>query len=596
MNYGFFDIVTLLGALGLFLYGMKLMSDSLMLLAGGRMRSLIAKATANRVFALITGFLTTAAIQSSSATTLMVVSFVNANLLTLTEAVGVIMGANIGTTVTAWLISLLGFKVQMGAITLPLVGLGFAMTLSKKRKLKNWGMFLIGFSILFIGLQFLKDSVPDISAHPETLQFLQEYTSKGYLSILLFLVIGTLLTLIVQSSSATMAITILMCYEGWIPFDMAAAMVLGENIGTTITANMAAFVANYNAKRAARAHLIFNLFGVVWILLLFFPFIGMIANLVENLEGSSPFQTTVVIPVALSLFHSAFNLCNTFLLIWFVPLIVKIVEKMVSKERETVKDIDVAVYLDKTALKFPVTAINALEKESIRLVENAAYKVMAHGLWVHRSDLETNHTMNHILQNSGAIEIDIDDTFNRKVKSIYASIIEFATQLQSKHQLSPEEVEQVRNILTADRLLVQAIKRVKPLQQNLQRYMHSENPVIRREYDYLRRRILKLMRQIKRIAHSEDLNERLAIIRRHRAKAKRLDVRLSKRLDNLLIENQITPEMETALLNDTHNAERITKNLADVALLLYQPKDKIGEVVSARAMNGKNNNSVAALG
>lgn len=584
MTYGVFDVLTLLGSLGLFLYGMKVMSDSLMKLAGGKMREILAKATANRFFAVSTGFFITAAIQSSSATTLMVVSFVNANLLTLSEAVGVIMGANIGTTVTAWLISLLGFKVKISALALPLVGFGFLLSLSKKSKTRYWGKFLIGFSILFIGLQFLKDAVPDISAYPETLQFLKDYTSKGYLSILLFLAIGTLLTLIVQSSSATMAITILMCHEGWIPFDMAAAMILGENIGTTVTANMAAFVANFQAKRAARAHLIFNLLGVLWLLLLFFPFIEMVAAAVEHIEGVSPLTHTIAIPVALSLFHTSFNICNSFVLIWFLPIIVRTVEKLVPEQVEDHPEIDVPRYLDKTAMRYPVTGIKALEQESIRLLENAAYKVMAHGLWVHRADLEKQQPMKSILSKSEQIDIDIEQVYKTKIRSIYSEILEYATQLQSKEELTPDQIEQVRNILTADRLLVNAVKRMIPLHLNLERYMSSDNPAIRKEYNILRKRILKLVRQIKRIANSEDLSERLVIIRRHRVKAKKLDVLLSGRLDTLLVENQITQDMAASLLNDCHNAERITKNLADVALLLYQPKDKFGEVIEARAI------------
>ncbi|MCW8962743.1 MAG: Na/Pi symporter, partial [Gammaproteobacteria bacterium] len=269
MEYSFFDFLTLLGSLGLFLYGMKVMSDALMELAGDQMRAILATATSNRFFAVLTGFTITAIIQSSSATTLMVVSFANASLLTLTESIGVIMGANIGTTVTAWLISLLGFKVSMSSVALPLVGVGFVMVLAKKKKLRNWGSFVIGFSLLFVGLQFLRDSVPDLGNHPEALAFLAEYTTKGYLSVLLFLVFGTVLTFVIQSSSASMALTIIMCYEGWIPFDMAVAMGLGGNIGTTITAIMAALVANFQAKRTALAHLIFNLIGVSWMLVFF---------------------------------------------------------------------------------------------------------------------------------------------------------------------------------------------------------------------------------------------------------------------------------------------------------------------------------------
>ncbi|MDP6456824.1 MAG: Na/Pi cotransporter family protein [Candidatus Marinimicrobia bacterium] len=370
MTYGFTDILTLLGSLALFLYGMKVMSDALMELAGDKMRKILAAATSNRFLALLTGLFITTAIQSSSATTLMVVSFVNASLLTLTEAVGVIMGANIGTTVTAWLISILGFKVKMSAIALPLVGFGFLLSLSKLDQRRHWGFFLIGFSVLFIGLQFLKDSVPDIKDNPEILSFLQQYTNLGYLSVLLFLAIGTILTLIIQSSSATMALTLLMTHEGWIPFDMAAAMVLGENIGTTITANLAAFVANFNAKRAARAHLIFNLLGVVWMLLLFYPFIQMIGYVAIKLGGQSPFLTAAAIPVALSLFHTGFNFINSALLIGFIPQIVRVVERLipgVPEEEIEVGLVPATWHLDESQISHPAFAIELAQTEISRM-------------------------------------------------------------------------------------------------------------------------------------------------------------------------------------------------------------------------------------
>ncbi|WP_078484250.1 Na/Pi cotransporter family protein, partial [Solemya pervernicosa gill symbiont] len=406
------DILTLLGSLGLFLFGMKVMSEALMKLSGTRMRAFLATTTSNRFFALTTGFLITTAIQSSSATTLMVVSFVNANLLTLTEAVGVVMGANIGTTVTAWLISILGFKVKMSAIALPLVGAGFLLSMSKRAQIKQWGLFTIGFAVLFIGLQFLKDSVPDIGSNPDALAFLAEYTSKGYLSLLLFLGIGTLLTLVIQSSSATMALTLLMTFEGWIPFDMAAAMVLGENIGTTITANIAAFVANYQAKRAARAHLIFNLLGVTWVMLLFYPFIEGVAVVIEQLEGDSPFIKAAAIPIALSLFHTSFNILNALFLIGFLPLIVRIVEWLVPEVVEPEHLLEEPRFLDKASMKYSQTAIKALSDESVRLLENAAYKVLSHGLRVHRKDLESERHLKEILEQIDTIEIDIDQFYS----------------------------------------------------------------------------------------------------------------------------------------------------------------------------------------
>ena len=256
------QIFTLLGALGLFLYGMTLMSEGLQKAAGDRLRAFLASMTSNAFKRVLTGLLITAIIQSSSATTVMVVSFVNAGLLSLTNAIGVIMGANIGTTVTAWLISLLGFSADISLLAIPLIAVGFVFFMSKKSKRKSIGEFIIGFALLFMGLAALKDSVPDLGSHPEALAFIQKWTDFGFGSVLIFVLLGTLLTIVLQSSSATMALTLVMVNFGWIPFEIAAAMVLGENIGTTITANIAAAVGNVSAKRAAMAHTVFNVTGV----------------------------------------------------------------------------------------------------------------------------------------------------------------------------------------------------------------------------------------------------------------------------------------------------------------------------------------------
>ncbi|MCK4705392.1 MAG: Na/Pi cotransporter family protein, partial [Gammaproteobacteria bacterium] len=465
MDFGFTDLLTLLGSLGLFLYGMKVMSDSLMMLAGNRMRGILATTTSNRFFALLTGFLITAAIQSSSATTLMVVSFVNASLLTLTEAVGVIMGANIGTTVTAWLITILGFKVKMSAIALPLVGAGFLLTISKNEKARQWGYFTVGFALLFIGLQFLKESVPNIGDHPEALAFLAEYTSRGFLSIIIFLIIGTILTLVIQSSSAAMALTLLMCFEGWIAFDIAAAMVVGQNIGTTITANLAAIIGNYHAKRAARAHLIFNVLGSIWILILFYPFLRAVGQVVEQIEGVSPFLNAAAVPIAISIFHTVFNILNAVILIGFIKIIVNLAIRMVPAVEEKEVEIDQPQFLTESSLKYSQTGIKALTDESVRLLENAAYKIFAHGLGVHRHDLESEQDMLKFLDISPkTIRIDIDLVYTTQIKIIYSRILDYATRLQKQTKPTHEQIEAIRNILVADRLLVQIVKRMKPLQ------------------------------------------------------------------------------------------------------------------------------------
>jgi phosphate:Na+ symporter len=338
MGFGIFELFKLVGALGFFIYGMKVMSDGIQKVAGSKMRSILSKMTSNRFLGVATGFLITALLQSSSATTVMIVSFVNAGLLSLVESIGVIMGANVGTTITAWLISLLGFKVKISAIALPIIAIGFPMMFSSKSNIKSWAEVLIGFALLFMGLDELKHAVPNLKENPEFLSFLASYADMGVVSTLMFIGVGTILTLVVQSSSAAMALTLVMCYEGYIPFELAAAMVLGENIGTTITANLAAMVGNVHAKRAARAHFIFNIFGVIWMIIAFRFFITTIDTYMINNMGISPLnfdmENPVAIPLGLSIFHTVFNILNMLFLVGFVPLISRVVVKMQPSKGE----------------------------------------------------------------------------------------------------------------------------------------------------------------------------------------------------------------------------------------------------------------------
>ncbi len=333
---GILQIFTLLGALGMFLYGMNLMSSGLQKAAGDRLRGFLSAMTSNPFKRVMTGLGITAIIQSSSATTVMVVSFVNAGLLTLVQAIGVIMGANIGTTVTAWLVSWLGFKADISILAVPFMLLGFLFSNSKKNQHRNIGELIVGFSLLFLGLSFMKESVPDLSETPQVLEFVKTWSGYGFWSVLIFLAFGTVLTLVLQSSSATMAITLIMLSMGYIPFNMACAMVLGENIGTTITANIAASVGNTSAKRAAMSHTIFNVFGVVWALILFRPFLGLVGRIIELFGLPNPAAEGFAVAdpnsadgtaalYGLSMLHTLFNTINTLILIWFTGYIEKLV-------------------------------------------------------------------------------------------------------------------------------------------------------------------------------------------------------------------------------------------------------------------------------
>ena len=378
---GILQLFTLLGALGMFLYGMNLMSSGLQKAAGDKLRGFLSAMTSNPLKGVLTGVGVTSIIQSSSATTVMVVSFVNAGLLTLTQAIGVIMGANIGTTITAWMVSWLGFKADISVLAIPLMLFGFLFSNSKKDKRKNVGELIVGFSLLFLGLSFMKESVPDLRQTPEVLEFVTAWSSYGFGSVLLFLTFGTVLTLVLQSSSATMAITLIMLSMGWIPFDMACAMVLGENIGTTITANIAASVGNTQAKRAAMSHTIFNVFGVIWALILYRPFLNLVGYITESLFGlpnpaaegfavadSASVEGTAAL-YGLSMLHTLFNVANTLLLVWFTKWIAKAVCWIVRAPRNQEKEVFKLKYISAGPLATPELSVEQAFDEVIHFAQ-----------------------------------------------------------------------------------------------------------------------------------------------------------------------------------------------------------------------------------
>ncbi len=349
MNIGdiVFIILNLAGALAIFLFAMKLMSEGLQKIAGSKMRSVLKHITGNPLSGILTGTVVTAAIQSSSATTVMVVGFVNAGLLSLAGAVAVIMGANIGTTVTAWIITLFGLGEGAGGFSLPmlLAAISLFFIFSSRDKMKSIGQTVIGLALLLVGMELLQEPMANLDQYPNFLHALSTLSNYGFWSILIFIVIGALLTCLVQASAAMMAITLVMCYNGWIGFDVAVALVMGQNIGTTITANLAALVANTAGKKAARAHLVFNVVGVIITLIVFSPLMHFIAFLTENMTGCSPYASVgdplynrESVPLAISLFHTIFNVGNTIILSFFIPQILKIVNWMVKTKPEDTED------------------------------------------------------------------------------------------------------------------------------------------------------------------------------------------------------------------------------------------------------------------
>ena len=371
MEYSIMDFLCLLGAVGLFLYGMKVMSEGLQKAAGDRLRNILSAMTRNRFAGLLTGCSITALIQSSSASTVMVVSFVNAGLMTLAQSMAVIMGANVGTTFTAWIISIFGFKVNISLMILPLIALAVVLLFTNRSKAKSIGEFLVGFSFLFMGLDMISSYVPDLQNNPEMFAYLRQYASLGFRSVLLFTLVGLVVTAVIQSSAAMFAITLIMCSKGWISFDLACALVLGSNIGTTITPLLASMSGNVAAKRTAMGHLLFNVLGTLWCLCVFVPFAEFNSWLTESIGQGSPdalygfvndlektapevynhlfdnslpaghpalatvAKMQMSVSFGLSIFHTTFNIVNVMVMIWMTKLYVRIVEFLVpSKHRD----------------------------------------------------------------------------------------------------------------------------------------------------------------------------------------------------------------------------------------------------------------------
>ncbi len=371
MEFGFWNMINITGALAFFIYGMKIMSDGIQRAAGSQLRNILRSMTKNRFLGVFTGFLITALVQSSSATTVMTVSFVNAGLLSLVESAGVMMGANVGTTITAWIISFLGIEIKLSQYSYPLFAIGIPLFFASRGKWKYWGEFLIGFAILFIGLSELKNSMPDLESNTDLLAWIQNVNSYGIFSRLLFVLIGAVVTVLVQSSSAAMAITLILVYTGWLPLDVAAAMVLGENIGTTITAELASVVGNVTAKRSARIHSMFNLIGVFWMVIALPYIIDWISVFVEDFfylfEGYVKVEKNIdpanaLKTYKLSAFHTIFNILNVLLMLPFVSWLVKLATLSVPGNEEDEDNVGKLKFIG-AGIRTPELATIELQKE-----------------------------------------------------------------------------------------------------------------------------------------------------------------------------------------------------------------------------------------
>ena len=556
------DLLNFLGALGLFLVGMKVMSDALMRLAGDSMRRLMSNLTANRFLAAFTGLTITGLIQSSSATTLMVVSFVNAGLLRLTEALGVIMGANIGTTLTAWLIAILGFSVSMVDIALPMMVVGFLFFVREDRRARTFGGFVIGFCLLFIGLDFMKESVPDLQENQALMVAIGALHGHGFLSLIVFALLGTVLTLILQSSSATMAITLVAVSQGVLPFGAACAIILGENIGTTITANMAAMVSGTNARRAALGHLIFNVIGVAWVLALYAPFLELVNWLAGEVQGGVPMNNPSDAPMGLAVFHTTFNVINTLLLIGFIDPLARFVTSLLPEGAEPVPDWQKPRYLDARALKYPETGLHALTRETLRLYRGPVLDMVQRSIDIEPVILSRNMDKSAILSGSQTpLETDFATFANDRIHPIYRALAAYGADLQRRHDLNDFASEKLNGIEFAARDALLLVGSTASLAELLHRVESGQTNKLRGAVDLLRGDLLDFLCRIHSLDFSEtpeDLNAEFAVLTELRVERDKIR---AGHIETLYADTSIPPDEIGALFAASTQTRHICKRL-----------------------------------
>ncbi|WP_428898448.1 phosphate:Na+ symporter [Parelusimicrobium proximum] len=413
-------VLNVLGGLAVFLYGMKLMSDGLQKMAGNSMRKLLAAATTNRYTATLSGIIVTGIIQSSSATTVMVVGFTSAGLLTLNQALGVIFGANIGTTMTAWVVSFFGFKMSIALFALPVLAIGFFIQfIGKWKTLHRIGEAMVGFGFLFLGLDLMKNAIPDFSQSPEMMAWLSQFRPTDLLSILLLVLIGAALTVILQSSSAVMAMTITCAAKGFIDFPTAAALVLGENIGTTITANLAAIGGNKAAKRAALGHFLFNFIGVVWVVAMFHPFVSFVDWLIPGSPyGTDEKTLTEYIPYHISAFHTVFNLINTFVMLFFIRYLARLATWIIPETKRENRNSSELIFINSRFASAPELALEAARKEIERMT--GLVSKMLNKL-THAMKVEDDDMFEQLVKDAKALEKDTD-VMEYKINTYLTSI------------------------------------------------------------------------------------------------------------------------------------------------------------------------------
>ncbi len=549
------DAKIIIAGIAIFLIGMVFMEDGFKLFSGGILEKVLEKSTSNVPKAIATGFIATAIVQSSSLLTIIVISFLSAEMISLSGAIGVIFGSNIGTTTTAWIVSAFGMKIDIAYYAMPMLIFGVIFRFNKNKTYQGFGNILVGLGFVFLGIGYMKEG---FEAMKEGLD-LAQFAMTGYLGILVYILIGVVATVVIQSSSATMAIIITALATGQIEYVNALALAIGANIGTTVTAIIGSLSSNANGKRLAVAHFIFNLVTGFIAIVFLYQLAGFV-NMLSSHVGIDDKDYAM----KLALFHTVFNIIGVLVV---SPFTHKLVIYLESLFIEVDVDVSRAKYLDDVVVAVPESALAALEKEVIHLYDNAS-EVLAHAISLHRhSFLNQENILEAVKKSTSKIDIDVNKFYTTKLKELYGDIVHYATLSQDK--MDADQIRQVYYYKVASKDIVEAVKEVQELQKNVNLYQKSKNEVIRNEYNILREKIANTLDKIDDIRNDEDDMDSMIKVKQLKEDIKALDIIGNGRIDTLIRNNSITPKMATSLINDSSFAYDISKRLIDVAVTLW---------------------------
>jgi len=548
------NFTVILSGIAIFIIGMFFMQDGFKQLSGGILEKLLEKFTSNTLYAILTGFLSTSVVQSSTIITLIVVSFLSAELLTLVQAVGIVFGSNIGSTTTAWIVSSLGVDVKISTYAFPMLVFGVVLRFFKSNGVKGTGNVLLGLGFIFLGISYMKDGF-DIMKNSIDLA---SYAMEGYLGIIVYILIGILITVVIQSSAATLAIVITALNADSITYVNAIALAIGANVGTTLTTILASFASNENGKRVALIHFLFNLISATFITILIYQFIDL-TDFIAPFLGVSDNNYGM----KLALFHTIFSVTGVILLTPAISLLVKLSEKLIQKK---VSSASKPKYLNQSVLSNPDASLAALRKEIINLYENCQ-KAMLHALNIHTTGLTRETLKVQLAKELTIIDTDIDEIYQKNLKALYSEIVKFSSFAQEN--MFDFQHKKVDELKRAAVLLVEVLRDTRDIQRNVNFYLKSKNEYIKEEYNILRKELAEMLIDINTLSMLENDSDQLTQFELIKTELAHNDLASSEELDTLIREDKIKATMATSYMNDSATGYSIQKKLVKVANILF---------------------------